>query len=32
MQRSPLLAAGERGIGGAGAFSRLVDLPDDDRV
>ncbi len=32
MQRSPALAAREGGIGGAGAFPRLVDLPDNDRV
>jgi hypothetical protein len=32
MQRAPTLAPRENGIGGAGAFSRLVDLPDNDRV
>ena len=32
MQRAPTLAPREGGIGGAGAFSRLVDLPDNDRV
>ena len=32
VQRSPTLATRKGGIGGAGAFSRLVDLPDDDCV
>jgi hypothetical protein len=32
VQRPPALAPREGGIGGAGAFSRLVDLPDNDRV
>ena len=29
---APSARLGERGIGGAGAFSRLLDLPDDDCV
>jgi hypothetical protein len=32
MQRAPTLVPREGVIGGAGAFSRLVDLPDNDRV
>jgi hypothetical protein len=32
VQRSPTLAASKGGIGGASAFSRLLDLPDDDCV
>ena len=32
VQRSPALAAREGGIGSAGAFSRLLDLPGDDCV
>jgi len=32
VQRSPALAAREGGIGGAGTFSRLVDLPDNNCV
>jgi hypothetical protein len=32
VQRSPSLAAREGGISGAGAFARLVNLPDNDCV
>ena len=32
MQRSPALAASQRSVSGAGAFARLIDLPDDNCV
>ena len=32
MQWSPALAAGEGGIGGAGALASGVNLPSDDRI
>jgi hypothetical protein len=32
VQRSPALAARKGGIGSAGAFSRLLELPDNDGI
>ena len=32
MQRPPVLTARDSRIGGAGAFSRLLELPDDDGI
>jgi len=32
VQRPPVLTARDSRIGGAGAFSRLLELPDDDGI